>query len=529
MLIGEPVGSSSEINSAPPKVNINSRSFKWLYQPPSIKSHNVKYIFVHHAAARSCSAAQIHDWHLQRTDGGQWAGAGYNFFIRKDGSIWEMRGFNLLGSQAGRDWNPKSMGVCLEGHYDVESSVPTAQWNSLIDMIIVIMNKFPNINYNLANIRPHSDVSAKTCPGTNVSMSKLRRDVKDKLSSYNKSFKNISYVESGARSQGVLSHVMRVGDTLQSVAKKYNTTTTALISLNGPGPFSPGQKIMLLNSPYIRAGDAVSYSSDYVTGMESDAAFSHGEAISDGVVFGAGSGAIGYAYDPVSESFSGITDQSSMLSKPYMSKLDSLEKISYGVSLDRRDNIEPIETLIDYDKFKIMVETDDHVATFMFEIDPLSSSETRSRNLSEIKTKGGSVIVDSGANFPTKNISGIMLWYNGFSEKTDFLNFYKRYIENGNYKSIHLEFQGVLSLVEIKNVSISETGDNAAYGSYNMSIMILAENTGQSGEEYAQKGLLESSDNSSLFPEHIVNSLNRHGSLEVEPTLYPDDHGRLDF
>ena len=45
---------------------------------------STKRIILHHAAAKKCSAEDIHRWHLNNG----WSGAGYHFLVRKDGTIY---------------------------------------------------------------------------------------------------------------------------------------------------------------------------------------------------------------------------------------------------------------------------------------------------------------------------------------------------------------------------------------------------------------------------------------------------------
>ena len=48
---------------------------------------STKRIILHHAAAKKCSAEDIHRWHLNNG----WSGAGYHFLVRKDGTIYRLR------------------------------------------------------------------------------------------------------------------------------------------------------------------------------------------------------------------------------------------------------------------------------------------------------------------------------------------------------------------------------------------------------------------------------------------------------
>ena len=70
-------------------------------------------IILHHAAAVTCSADQIHAWHLANG----WSGIGYHFFVRKDGTVYRGRPEDTVGAHAGGS-NSDSIGVCFEGSFD---------------------------------------------------------------------------------------------------------------------------------------------------------------------------------------------------------------------------------------------------------------------------------------------------------------------------------------------------------------------------------------------------------------------------
>ena len=66
-------------------------------------------IILHHAAAVTCTARQIHQWHLANG----WAGIGYHFFVRKDGRVYRGRPEDTVGAHAGNN-NYDSIGICFE-------------------------------------------------------------------------------------------------------------------------------------------------------------------------------------------------------------------------------------------------------------------------------------------------------------------------------------------------------------------------------------------------------------------------------
>lgn len=110
-------------------------------------------IILHHAEASVCSAEDIHRWHLSKG----WAGAGYQFLVRKDGSIYRLRPEDKVGAHAyGSNYN--SIGICAEGKY-MEEDMPEAQKKSIIELVNYLKAK-----YNITVIQAHRQVCATSCP-----------------------------------------------------------------------------------------------------------------------------------------------------------------------------------------------------------------------------------------------------------------------------------------------------------------------------------------------------------------------------
>lgn len=114
-----------------------------------------RYIVLHHAAAVTCSAKQVDDWHK----GNGWTGIGYHFFIRKDGSIYEGRPLWAMGAHASGK-NSESIGVCVEGNYDTEKTMPRAQKDAVKEVLSYLKGMYPT-----AGIKAHREVGATGCPG----------------------------------------------------------------------------------------------------------------------------------------------------------------------------------------------------------------------------------------------------------------------------------------------------------------------------------------------------------------------------
>ena len=113
-------------------------------------------IILHHAAATTCSAEDIHRWHKQRG----WSGAGYHFLVRKDGSVYRLRPEAAVGAHAS-DNNSNSLGICFEGNFETES-MTDIQKNAGAELVAYLKNK-----YGISTVQRHKDVGTTSCPGKN--------------------------------------------------------------------------------------------------------------------------------------------------------------------------------------------------------------------------------------------------------------------------------------------------------------------------------------------------------------------------
>lgn len=115
-------------------------------------------IVLHHAAAKTASAEDIHRMHLQR-DKGTWAGIGYHLYIRKNGEVHRGRPIWASGAHV-LNHNYHTVGVCVEGNYDVETVMPAAQLQALREALAYLKELYPS-----AAIKCHRDLQATACPG----------------------------------------------------------------------------------------------------------------------------------------------------------------------------------------------------------------------------------------------------------------------------------------------------------------------------------------------------------------------------
>lgn len=111
-------------------------------------------IILHHAAAVTCSADQIHAWHLANG----WSGIGYHFFVRKDGTVYRGRPEDTVGAHAGGS-NSDSIGVCFEGSFDKEE-MPAVQRRAGTELVAYLKKK-----YGVTTVQRHSDVNAHGVSG----------------------------------------------------------------------------------------------------------------------------------------------------------------------------------------------------------------------------------------------------------------------------------------------------------------------------------------------------------------------------
>lgn len=135
-------------------MNIIEKTYKWNGKLSNRKSTN--RIILHHAEAKSCTADDIHSWHLANG----WAGIGYHYFIRKDGTIYRGRPENVIGSHA-KGSNSDSIGICFEGSYMTETMLQT-QINAGRELVAYLKKK-----YGISKVQKHKDVCSTNCPGTN--------------------------------------------------------------------------------------------------------------------------------------------------------------------------------------------------------------------------------------------------------------------------------------------------------------------------------------------------------------------------
>ena len=119
-------------------------------------------IILHHAAAKSCGAATIHQWHLNNG----WSGIGYHFVVRKNGTIERGRPEKYVGAHASGS-NSDSIGICFEGDF-MSETMSDAQKKAGKELVAYLKKK-----YSISKVQKHSDVCSTDCPGKNFPFSEI--------------------------------------------------------------------------------------------------------------------------------------------------------------------------------------------------------------------------------------------------------------------------------------------------------------------------------------------------------------------
>ena len=134
------------------------------------KRNSIDMIVLHHAEATSCTAEDIHRWHI----GKGYIGIGYHYFINKKGEIFKGRPDNVVGAHA-KGYNSTSLGICFEGRYNKEV-VPEAQLQAGKELVAYLKKK-----YNITKIKKHNDLMATDCPGKLFPFNEIVKQEKENL------------------------------------------------------------------------------------------------------------------------------------------------------------------------------------------------------------------------------------------------------------------------------------------------------------------------------------------------------------
>ena len=136
-------------------MNIIEKNYKWA--KPLSKRGTTDLLILHHSGTTTCTPDGVHSWHV----GNGWAGIGYHYLVRKDGTIYRGRPEDTVGAHA-YGVNSHSIGVCFEGNYQVEPTMPAAQLQAGRELVQYLKAKL-----GVDRVVGHRDVAVAgaSCPG----------------------------------------------------------------------------------------------------------------------------------------------------------------------------------------------------------------------------------------------------------------------------------------------------------------------------------------------------------------------------
>ena len=136
-------------------MHIIEKTYNWAM--PLNKRGTTDLLILHHSGTTTCTPDGVHSSHV----GNGWAGIGYHYLVRKDGTIYRGRPEDTVGAHA-YGANSHSIGVCFEGNYQVEPSMPAAQLAAGQALVADIKRR-----WGITKVIGHKDVAGSTtdCPG----------------------------------------------------------------------------------------------------------------------------------------------------------------------------------------------------------------------------------------------------------------------------------------------------------------------------------------------------------------------------
>ena len=147
-----------------------------------MKAHTGKWVGVmlhHTAGSTSDKEEQIKKIHMAPPK--KWGDIGYHFVLETDtktktSKIVSGRDLKYAGSHAGVNaYNNGYIGVCVPGNYET-GKMPDWLYNQILGHICHIMKK-----YSAYGFLGHREVKATACPGKNINLNQIRKDLSAKL------------------------------------------------------------------------------------------------------------------------------------------------------------------------------------------------------------------------------------------------------------------------------------------------------------------------------------------------------------
>ena len=115
-------------------------------------------------ASMDIGVDEIRQWHTSTPR--NWSDVGYHFIIRRDGMIETGRALVIPGAHC-KGYNTNSIGICMVGGKSddnkPEDNFTKVQKRALAALVVNLQVEYPD-----TDIKPHYELSTKTCPNFNV-------------------------------------------------------------------------------------------------------------------------------------------------------------------------------------------------------------------------------------------------------------------------------------------------------------------------------------------------------------------------
>ena len=147
------------------RVEIISKTYNW--KNLLANRCETSHIVLHHRAGDG-DADSIHRLHKERG----YSGIGYHFYVRKDGKVYKGRPIETVGAHT-LGANQKSIGVCFEGDFEKQQSMPVLQEKSGRELIDYLKSIYPKVK-----VVGHKDLQSTACPGKHFPIERIKEGVK---------------------------------------------------------------------------------------------------------------------------------------------------------------------------------------------------------------------------------------------------------------------------------------------------------------------------------------------------------------
>lgn len=153
-------------------MKVIERDYKWVGSLTG--RSDTKYIIIHHRAGIG-DVDSIHKAHINNG----WSGIGYHFYIRANGDVYRGRPIGVVGAHC-IGHNKDSLGICFEGNYETETTMPDAQIKAGQELIFFLQTMYPD-----TEVKRHCDFTATACPGRYFPFDVIKKGARQELTSAN--------------------------------------------------------------------------------------------------------------------------------------------------------------------------------------------------------------------------------------------------------------------------------------------------------------------------------------------------------